>query len=155
MNYINTIIIGFLIISIFLFLYVLISSGNYKKIEKDTDKCKNIKAKAIKKRNNWLKGSIICIGFYYWCILCSIFSTLLVLHIGCYGNMQDDADKIKLVLLSIVSIFTNVCPYIVDLKKMSKAYRKAFCVIDEAILKDKELSDAITKGENEITSVLE
>ncbi len=151
MDYINIIIIGFLVISISLFLYVLISSGNYK--ERDNDK--NIRDKAIKKRNNWLKATIISIGFYYWCILCSIFSTLLVLHIGCYGDMQSSGDKIKLVLLSVVSLFTNVCPYIIDLKKMSKAYRKAFCIIDDAILKDKGLPDAITKGEKEISIILE
>lgn len=154
MNFFN-IIIGFLLISIVLFLYIVISSGRYKTIEKDTDKGESIKAKAIKKRNNWLKGSIICIVFYYWCILCSIFSTLLVLHIGCYGNLDSPTDKTMVVLLSIVSIFTNVCPYIVDLKKMSKAYRKAFCIIDEAILKDEDLADAITQGENEITIVVE
>lgn len=151
MDYINVIIIGFLVISILLFLFVLISSGHYKERDKD----KGIRYKAIKKRNNWLKSSIISIGFYYWCILCSIFSTLIVLHIGCYGNMQNPDDKIKLVLLSIVSIFTNVCPYIIDLKKMSKAYRKAFCIIEEAILKDKGLEDAITKGEEEISIVFD
>ncbi len=119
------------------------------------NKNNNIRDKAIKKRNNWLKGSIISIGFYYWCILCSIFSTLLVLHIGCFGDLEQTDDKITLVILSIVSIFTNVCPYIIDLKKMSKAYRKAFCIIDDAILKDKDLAEAIANGEKEISAVLE
>ena len=44
MDYIDIIIIGFLVISISLFLYVLISSGNYKERDKD----KNIRDKAIK-----------------------------------------------------------------------------------------------------------
>ena len=151
MYYIDYIIIGFLGISIFLFLYVFITSGKYKEKGKDT----NIREKAIKKRNSWLKSSIISIGFYYWCILCSIFSTLLVLHIGCYGDMQESYDKIRLVLLSVVSIFTNVCPYMIDLKKMSKAYRKAFCIIEEAILKNKGLVEAMAEGEQEISIVFE
>lgn len=112
------------------------------------------KTDAIKIRNNWLRASVLCITIYYWCILCSIFSTLTVLHISCFEEAIDNVLKYRIIFLSILSIFTSICPYVVDLKQMSKVYRKAFRILDEEILKDGNLEEAITLGEQEIDSII-
>ena len=62
--------------------------------------------------------------------------------------------KYRIIFLSILAIFTSICPYVVDLKKMSKLYRNAFRVLDEAILNNGNLKEAINKGEDEIDPII-
>ena len=148
MIYADIAIIVFLILSICVFIYVIITSRRYRKSNTD------IEFYAKKVCNRWLKSSVLCITVYYWCILCSIFSTLTVLHISCFEGAITLGVKYRIIFLSILAIFTSICPYVVDLKKMSKLYRNAFRVLDEAILNNGNLKEAINKGEDEIDPII-
>lgn len=148
MIYADMAIIAFFILSICVFIYVIITSRKYRKSNTD------IKIEARKICNRWLKASVLCITVYYWCILCSIFSTLTVLHISCFEGAITTGVKYRIIFLSILAIFTSICPYVVDLKKMSKLYRNAFRILDEAILKNDNLEEAINKGEDEIDPII-
>lgn len=106
------------------------------------------KAIAVRLRNSWLSSSIILVIIYYSCILISILSTLIVLHLGCFENTKEFLIKARLILYSISSLFTTICPYVVNFQKLSKKYREAFMSIEEALLVSTSYSDAIKKGED-------
>ena len=88
---------------------------------------------AIKLRNAWLVSSIICLTVHYFCILYSILSTLIVLYLSCFEDATQSTIKARLILYSALSLFTNVLPYILNLKKLSTKYRQAYISILDPI----------------------
>ncbi len=145
-------IIFFVIVAMLIFTYIMCLGKKYGRQSTDIEKT------AIRICNNWLRASLIFITVHYMCVLCSIFSTLIVLHISCFENTMENAVKFRIVFLSILAIFTNICPFVIDFKKMSKCYREAFIILDNAILTNitnkQDLANAITDGEKKISPII-
>ena len=115
---------------------------------------------AITLRNAWLFSSIAFKVVYYWCILNSILSTLIVLHLGCFdmasGSSLPEIDiRGRLILYSAVSLFTTICPYVINFQKLSKKYRNAFNSIELSLLSNSPYCEAIKEGENQISVALD
>ena len=106
-----------------------------------------LKKLAVSKRNIWIRSSVIWMSLYYWLVLNSILTTLIVLYISCYEDMGDTGMRIRVFAYSAISLFSSICPYIVNMLDVSKAYRAAFRVVDNIILSDGDLREAIRKGE--------
>ena len=138
---VDIVMLSSIIISIVIFCFIIIPRRTKKQYDS------GISTIARKLRNSWLRYSLICIFMYFWCILFSILCTLLVLHISCFSTDFGPSVRARIIIYSIISIFTTICPYIVDLKALSKAYREAFRQLDTALLKNTSLEDAIEKGE--------
>ena len=110
-------------------------------------------ADAIKLRNSWLSSSIICLFMHYWCILFSILLPLIVLYLSCFEDATSEEIKVRLVLYSALSLFINVLPYVINLKKISTKYRDAYLALVPALNTltcHPSLADAVEKGEQEI-----
>ena len=108
----------------------------------------------IKLRNNWLGGSIVCLFMHYWCILYSILLTLIVLYLSCFEDTATPQIKVRVVLYSAVSLFINVLPYVINLKKISNKYRNAYIELIptlNTLIYGYHFADAIEQGENEIS----
>lgn len=118
----------------------------------DCDKSETKRFIAIKKRNIWIRTSIIWHSLYYWSTLNSILSTLIVLYISCYGNMQDNGMRIRVFVYSALSLFSSICPFVVNLGNVARAYRTAYNLVDKALSMDGNLGEAVSKGEDIITS---
>lgn len=121
---------------------VLVICERYPMQEDDT-----IKNSAIKRRNIWLRSSIIWLCVYYWLILNSILTTVVVLYISCYENMELPEMQVRIFFYSVISLFSSICPYIVNLQEVSKAYRRAYRILDEALVLNKDFTNAIIDGE--------
>ena len=106
-----------------------------------------VKRNAVIKRNIWIRTSAIWLCFYYWLVLNSILTTLIVLYISCYENMNLEDMKIRVFAYSAISLFSSVCPYIVNILDVSRAYRRAFRLIDDAIFSNGNMANALRKGE--------
>ena len=102
---------------------------------------------AITKRNVWIKSSIIFSALYYWTVLSSIMTTLIVLYISCYENMDDAGMRERVFLYSAISLMLSIIPYVVNLLGLSKAYRKAFLIMEKAITSNEKIEEAIKNGE--------
>lgn len=112
-----------------------------------TTNCDEMKKVAISKRNNWIRTSVIWISLYYWLVLNSILTTLIVLYISCYEDMGLDSMKMRVFTYSAISLFSSVCPYVMNIQGVAKAYRKAFMGLDYAIMTNSDLAEAIKTGE--------
>jgi hypothetical protein len=134
-------------------LTTIVSRRSYKKYGIN-QKTEIDKAIAVRLRNSWLSSSIILVEIYYSCILISILSTLIVLHLGCFESTTDFAIKARLILYSISSLFTTICPYVVNFQKISNKYRQSFMLIEESLLASTSYGDAINKGEKLISEGL-
>lgn len=115
----------------------------------------NVDPMALRQRNCYLHSSIIFAFMHYWCILFSILSTLIVLYIGCYEETNLFSIKNRIILYSSLSLFTTICPYVVNLIKISRKYRLAFNIIEGALLGNGDYADALKKGEQLITDGFE
>ena len=115
-----------------------------KSILQDTGK---IEKAILKRRNIWLKSSIIWLSLYYWVVLNSILTTLFVIYISCYEDMTKDEMRVRIFFYSSVSLFLAICPYIVNMMDVSKAYRKAYCLLDDAINSQGNIINAMKEGE--------
>lgn len=107
---------------------------------------------AFEKRKIWIRSSIIWLSIYYWLILNSILTTLLVLYISCYENMGVNEMQARVFFYSVISLFSSICPYVVNLQEISKAYRKAYRVLDKALVLNENLAEALVEGEKIIYS---
>ncbi len=108
-----------------------------------------------KMRNRWLGSSLACLIVYYWCVLISLLSTLIVLYLGCFEDTGLTAIKGRMILYSAFSLFTTVCPYVVNFLKLSKKYRAAFCVVEEQLLTQGNIGEAIIAGEKIISTAFD
>lgn len=106
-------------------------------------------------RNNWLGSSLACLIVYYWCVLISLLSTMIVLYLGCFEDTGLAAIKGRIILYSVFSLFTTVCPYVVNFLKLSKKYRAAFCIIEEQLMKQGDIGKAIIEGEKIISTAFD
>lgn len=77
----------------------------------------------------------------------SILSTLIVLYIGCFEDTGITTIKARVILYSVLSLFTTIAPYVVNLLKLSKIYRKAFYVIETALLEKTSYAKAYKECE--------
>ena len=68
-------------------------------------------------------------------------------------NMELPEMQARIFFYSVISLFSSICPYIVNLQEVSKAYRKAYRILDEALLLNKDLTSAIIDGEKIIETV--
>ncbi len=109
---------------------------------------------AVKQRNCFLRSSLTFQFIHYWCILTSILSTLIVLYIGCFEDTNEKSIKARMILYSALSLFTTIAPYAVQLLKISKKYREAYCVIQEALLDGDQYASAHKESETLIASGL-
>ncbi len=103
---------------------------------------------AIIRRNIWLKTSIIWMCLYYWLVLNSILTTLIVLYVSCYEDMNLRDMKVRVFAYSAISLFSSICPYIVNMLNVSLAYRSAYRLIDDAILSNENIVKMMQEGEN-------
>ena len=110
---------------------------------------------AVKLRNMWLFSSIAFIIVYYWCVLYSILSTLIVVYLSCYSGDSIAESAPRIILLSTVSLFTTICPYVINLVKMSKKYRAAFYCVEKALINNSGINEAIIEGEDLISSAFD
>lgn len=106
---------------------------------------------AIKLRNSWLCSSIVCLFIHYWCILYSILLTLIVLYLSCFETTSQNEIKVRVVLYSALSLFTNVLPYVINLKKLSSKYRSAYMSILPMTIEDPTLAKVVATAEVEIS----
>lgn len=109
--------------------------------------------KALTRKSVWLKSEIAWLVVYYWLIGSSLLATIIVIYIGI-----DTMEQRRIVLYSIFSLFFCCAGYVVNAMTASRGYRKAYCLIDAAILKyeqdgnnEKILGDAMIEGEKFIT----
>lgn len=136
----------FSIIILFVVTFVSrMSNKPYRKENRDI-------ANAIKLRNSWLSSSIVCLFTHYWCILFSILLTLVVLYLSCFEDTNSNQIKVRLVLYSALSLFINILPYVINLKKISAKYRGAYLALVPSLnaLTCQPFANAIEKGEGEI-----
>ena len=114
-------------------------------IEKNCDEKRRY---AIKKRNALIGISIVWISIYYWMILNSILTTLIVLYLSCYENMGNEVIRDRVFLYSAVSLFSSVCPYVVNMQEKADEYREAYRKIERALVTDGDVGEAIADGED-------
>ena len=107
---------------------------------------------AIRQRNGYICSSVVYAFIHYWCILFSILSTLIVLYVGCFEDTSEAGIKARMILYSALSLFTTICPYVVNLLKISRKYRSAFLIMDEALNKETSYADALCQCEKIISS---
>lgn len=74
-------------------------------------------------------------------------TTLIVLYISCYENMQDVEMQVRVFAYSAISLFLSISPYVFNLLGLAKAYRKAFRVLDYAITTNGDIGNAMKEGE--------
>ena len=137
-------------VSIVLLVYIAIVSRRNEKFY--SDKATKL---AVRQRNGYICSSAVFAFIHYWCILTSILSTLIVLYIGCFEDTNEQNIKVRMILYSALSLFTTICPYVVNLLKISRKYRKAFCIIETAILKDGDCGSALADCEKVIAEGFE
>lgn len=140
---------GGIIIAVVICLCILLFCGKYP-TDNIEDKSKIM---AIKKRNIWIRTSVIWLALYYWLVLNSVLTTLIVLYISCYRDMTLESMQIRVFMYSALSLFSAICPYIVNMLDVSKAYRSAFRGLDNAINLKGDLAKAICEGEEMIAKV--
>ena len=150
MHIVDKVMIGVMILSAVILFVCVFLSRRGKMINED----EYIKL-GRKMRNRWLGSSLACLIVYYWCILISLLSTLIVLYLGCFENTGLTAIKGRMIIYSAFSLFTTVCPYVVNFLKLSKKYRSAFCIIEEQLLTQGDIGKAIIEGEKIISSAFE
>lgn len=95
------------------------------------------------RRTIWLRASITWLAVHYFIVLSTFLSTSIVI----YASMMD-AGKTKILFYSIISFFSSIITYIVNPYKTSMAYRKAYMLIDFALLKNANIQEALEKGES-------
>lgn len=105
------------------------------------------------RKSVWLKSNIVWMVVNFWMISSAFLSTLIVIYIS-----VNNIDARKIVFYSIMSLFTSIMQYVLTPMAMARGYRKAYQIIDKAILsyekngcKDIEiLEDALNLGEGYI-----
>lgn len=131
--------------SFVLLAYIIIVSRRSGKYYDD----KNAKL-AIRQRNGYVCSSTVFAFIHYWCILMSILSTLMVLYIGCFEDVGEPNIKARMILYSALALFTNVCPFVVNLLKISRKYRQAFIIIEKALVENDKYGEALAECEKMI-----
>lgn len=86
---------------------------------------------AVKKRNVYLRSSIIWLSIFYWLTLSSILSTIIVIYLCAY----EKDDSIRIFLYSVLSLFSIIIDFVLSPRVNSIGYRKAFRYIDNILLK--------------------
>lgn len=152
MNIVDIVMIVTLIMTFLIMVSTVYLSRRKKTPLEDVD---NQIAIAVKLRNTWLGSSIAFLIAYYWFVLMSILSTLIVLYLGCFENTSLFEIKARLILYSAMSLFTTICPYVVNFLKISRKYRLAFCTLEEQLLMKNDLGNAIIEGEKIIVSAFD
>lgn len=109
---------------------------------KDADKL------AVRQRNGYVCGAVVFAFIHYWYILTSILSTLIVLYIGVFEETGTTDIKARIVLYSVLSLFTTICPFVVNLLKISKKKREAFRIIEGELLKETKFGEALMRCES-------
>jgi hypothetical protein len=109
---------------------------------------------ANKLANRWLCSSTVCLFLYYWCILYSILLTLIVLHLSCFETSTDQI-KARIALYSALSLFTNILPYVINLKKMSSKYRSAYMSLLPMTIEDSTLARVVVTAEINISQAFD
>lgn len=82
----------------------------------------------IVKRNAYLRSSIIWMSMYYWLYLVSILSTIIVIYLSSLRMLYG-----KIFFYSVVSLFFIFAELVLQPKKISYGYRKAFMIIDKEL----------------------
>lgn len=119
----------------------LISGKNYPNNNDDI-----IHKDARYRRTVWIKSSITWLAIHYFIVLATFLSTSIVIYVSVI-----EEEKGKVLFYSIVSFFSSIITYIVNPYKASSAYRKAYMIIDCALLKDENIQEALEKGESIIS----
>ncbi|WP_295094520.1 hypothetical protein [Ruminococcus sp.] len=101
---------------------------------------------AVKYSITWLRISIICKIFLLWFNINAIVTTVLIPFISNDGNLT------RVYIYSAWSLFSTVCPLMINLKKYSLSFRKAYNTLNEVIHgSDEDILRAKKIGEQNIT----
>ena len=136
-------------ISIFLLVCILCKSVRPQALYGDS-----VTKLAVKQRNLILCSSLVFRFIHYWCILTSLFSTIIVVYIGCYEEIGEQSTITRIILYSALSLFTTIAPYVVNLLKLANKFREAYFIIEEALLKECKFGDSMIESEKLITDGL-
>lgn len=102
---------------------------------------------AEKARNSWLIVCWVWQSVYYLMIIGSFVCTIIVLYISCYMDINKDAAIGRIFIYSAFSIIFGIVPYIIDFKKISSAYHAAHRLVNESLLKNGDIAEALIMGE--------
>lgn len=150
MHIVDKVMIGVMLLSVVILVVCILLSGRGKMANED-----EITKLGRKLRNRWLGSSLACLIVYYWCVLISLLSTMIVLYLGCFEDTGLTAIKGRMILYSAFSLFTTVCPYVINFIKLSKKFRSAFCIVEEQLLTQGNVGSAIIAGEEIIATAFE
>lgn len=83
----------------------------------------------IKKKNAFLRSSIIWLSVYYWLYLCSVLGTVLIVYIDRFHEEDDN----HIFVYSVLSLFFLMSELIINPRKVANGYRKAYMKMDLAL----------------------
>ncbi len=83
----------------------------------------------IKKKNAFLRSSIIWLSVYYWFYLCSVLGTVLIVYIDRFHEEDDN----HIFVYSVLSLFFLMSELIINPRKVANGYRKAYMKMDYAL----------------------
>ena len=123
-------------------LWVNFAGGKNFTQKKNNDIDDAILKDAYYRRKIWIRSSITWLAVHYFIVLSTFLSTSIVIYVS-----MSDEGKGKILFYSIVSFFSSIITYIVNPYKTSLAYRKAYMLIDFALLNNENIQESIKNGE--------
>lgn len=97
---------------------------------------------AYYRRQIWIRASITWLAVHYFIVLSTFLSTSIVIYVSTVNEGKE-----KIIFYSIVSFFSSIATYIINPYKTSLAYRKAYMLIDFALLNNGNIRTSIKNGE--------
>lgn len=94
----------------------------------------------VKKKNAFLRSSIIWLSIYYWLYLCSVLGTVLIVYIDRFH----EEDNIHIFVYSVLSLFFLMSELIINPQKVANGYRKAYMKMDYALNTKRNRADDIS-----------
>ena len=143
----------FLVCSVFvitLLILLLFLGGRLKPSSNATEQAKF----CVKKRNMFLKSSIVWYVTYYSMTLSSLLSTIIVIYLCDFSS----PDMERTFFYSVISLFATIINFVLSPKEKAVVNRQCFNLLDRAIAQncddEKSLMDAVFKCEDMITGIL-
>ena len=107
----------------------------------------------IKKRNLYLRTSIIWQTVYYLVTLVSLLTSIIVIYLCTFK----EAEELRIFIYSVISLFATVVDFVMKPKDVAVGHRKSFNLLDREIAtqqnKNTTLTETVYKCEEIIESV--
>ncbi len=92
----------------------------------------------IRVKNKYMHSSIIFLGIFYWLTLLSLLSTIIVIYLSSFDHSNNTN---RIFLYSVISLLCTVINFVINLRDISLAYRQCANIIQEAVLKARDIHD--------------